>query len=253
MNKLKANKLLLLNVAAKTILWLTCLIITTAALAQNTHNAEFWAGYITSARVSKHFSVWNDFHLVPTAFFINRHGLTWHITEKTALTSGYAFLVTATAASAKLVRQEHRPWGQLELRLPLIYKTTYRFRIRYDARFRQKMVAAQPTDEFLFYHRLRFMNSLNFHITNLSPQSRLTFTLMNEILLNFGQQYTGKRLDQNRIFALAGINHKHISVMAGYHHRMIPLATSGFNFKHGATVWVIQNFNLRRKSIKTSL
>ena len=95
----------------------------------NKHGFEFWGAYISSVQLSEKYSLWNDFHLVTNSFFISRHGLTRHFGKALSLSGGYAWLRTSTSFSDHLIRQEHRPWLQLEWVTKLSPKNNYRIQL----------------------------------------------------------------------------------------------------------------------------
>jgi len=216
--------------------------------AQEKPTAEFWAGYITSMRISESWSIWNDWHFVDNAFFASRHGLTYQTPKGYRISGGYAFVATATSFTSDLVRSEHRPWGQVEKVFSLHPKISFRSRLRYDARFRRGIEGNALSDSFVFYHRLRTMNSLRFALYKFAGGQSLHVNAMDELLINAGQQYTGPRIDQNRLYFLLGFTAREVTVLLGVHRRTIPLLEGGPRIQQGATLWVIQNFDLKNIS-----
>ncbi|MBP8240653.1 MAG: DUF2490 domain-containing protein [Saprospiraceae bacterium] len=212
----------------------------------NKHGFEFWGAYISSVQLSEKYSLWNDFHLVTNSFFISRHGLTRHFGKALSLSGGYAWLRTSTSFSNHLIRQEHRPWMQLEWVTKLSPKNNYRIRLRYDSRFRKRIEGMAFGDDFIHQNRLRLMNSLRFQLRELGQGKSLHFNVMNETLFHFGQGIDGFRLDQNRSYLLAGISITHTTFMGGYHLRVLP-GTGSTSFQHGITLWVVQRFGLPKK------
>lgn len=201
---------------------------------------EWWFGYISSARINARWSVWNDAHYSHQAFFITRHGLTYSPHRRIQITGGYAWLITATSFSRRLVRPEHRPWGQIEARLPLTDKLSYRVRFRYDARFRKRIAGVEILDDYVFYHRLRLMQGLRYDIGEWRSR-KIHFNLLTEALTHHGREAPDQRLDQIRLFAMPGLSLKNATIMGGYHLRYA-IRGGAPVVRQGLTVWVVQQF-----------
>lgn len=208
--------------------------------AQQSHQAEVWGGLITSYKISEKWGLWNDAHFVPTAFWINRHGLTYRVSPQSRLTAGYAFVLTATSFTDKLVRREHRPWWQYEVVKPLGTQWGYRYRLRYDRRIRQRIAAGEMGDGWVAYNRWRLMLSVRRQLKTFANGRTLHAHLLNEILVNNGQHYTGHWLDQNRTYLMCEYRFEKTRLLFGPHLRAIPNAQNDFNFRYGFTLWVIQ-------------
>lgn len=199
---------------------------------------EVWLGYISSIKLNDKYAIWNDFHFVNNSFFASRQGLTYYITPLSNVTAGYAWVTTTTSFTKKLVRPEHRLWGQFVGVTPLSEHVSYRFRLRYDARFRKKITSQEVLDERIFYSRIRFMNSFRFQLGNISPEAGIHFNMMDELLLNAGRQ-VNNGIDQNRLYLLLGITKKKVTVLSGYDWRIIPHGNQYYTFRHGVVVWVV--------------
>ena len=205
-----------------------------------THEGEAWAAYISTIRLSKRLAIWNDFHFVTHTFYVSRHGLTWSLTPQLDISGGYAWVITSTSFSDRLLRPEHRPWGQVVFRAPLTPKISFQGRFRYDARFRKQLQNGAVIDEWGFNNRLRLMARLRFQLKELPRDWRLHADVMDEILFNTGRQVK-QGIDQNRSFFLLGLTHKNLTLLGGYCLRALP----GMEFKHGATVWVVHTISLK--------
>lgn len=219
---------------------LLAILLTGAAYAQTaTHEGEAWAAYISSIRLNKRLALWNDFHFVTNTFLVSRHGLTVSLSPKTALTGGYAWVITSAIGGNQLVRPEHRPWGQIVTRGALSPRIGYQARFRYDARFRKRIQLDEVIDEWGFNHRLRLMGRLRFQLKELSGGWRLHADVMDEFLFNAGRQVK-EGMDQNRLYLLMGLSRKNLSILGGYYMRALP----GYTFRHGAVVWVVHSLEL---------
>jgi hypothetical protein len=202
------------------------------------HRKETWSAIFLHINLNKNYSLWNDFHFVPSSFFIARHGITRQINEKVTITGGYAWLLTATHFTDRLVRFEHRPWGQIEMIKPLSENIIYRFRLRYDFRIRKRIGEKEVMDDFIHYSRIRFMNGIRFPLIKMRNEKFLNINLINETLFNFGKEITGNNLDQNRIWILLGYNFGKYTLMPGYEQRFLPGHQKN-TIMHGLAIWII--------------
>ncbi len=209
--------------------------------AQVDFTEELWTGLILNARVSDHWSLWQDMHFVPGNFYVTRSGVTYHHRDRWVITGGYATVLTNTSFTHKLVRNEHRPWGQAELRIPLASGKQLRTRFRYDARFRQQIEGGEVLREYGFYHRLRFMAALRIPL----GKPGVALTVMNETLLNAGPDRPWNILDQSRLFNLIEFPLGPLRMMTGYHVRPIPQQAGGYRVRHGLTVWLLYGIDGR--------
>ncbi|WP_143962810.1 DUF2490 domain-containing protein [Litoribacter populi] len=209
------------------------------------HQGEFWGSYISSLRVSEKWAIWNDFHWATTSFFVNRHGLTYFFDPKVSISGGYAYVVTATSFSDRLIRNEHRPWGQVVGNFWINDQISYQLRFRYDARFRQMVEGINVLDDRLFYNRLRFMATVRIPIHTINSHTNIQLRIMDEILYNAGGKIHNG-IDQNRLYILPTFTYRNLSVLAGYHWRVIP-QTNNTVFRHGLTFWLIHNMDFRKR------
>ncbi|MBS9525392.1 DUF2490 domain-containing protein [Litoribacter alkaliphilus] len=209
------------------------------------HEGEFWGAYISSIRVTEKWAVWNDFHWATTSFFVSRHGLTYFFSPNLSASGGYAWVTTATSFSEKLIRDEHRPWGQVVGNFWLSEEVSYQLRFRYDARFRQKIEGQEVLQDRLFYNRLRFMATLRIPVHTINSQTNVQLRIMDEILYNAGGQIDNG-IDQNRLYILPTFTYRNLSVLAGYHWRLIPSSGRTLN-RHGLSFWVIHNMDFRKR------
>lgn len=222
-----------------------CCVLT--AEGQQSVSSELWGGYISSYRFHDRWSVWNDFHYVPTAFWANRHGLTYDVTQHSQFTAGYAFVTTATSFTDQLQRGEHRPWWQYQMAKRWNDQRAWRARIRYDRRIRQAIEDGGFADGWTAYNRWRLMLSASQRLKAYAGGNSLHIHLMNELLVNNGRQFRGETLDQNRTYLLMALNMAGVTVMAGAHMRAIPASGDIWNYRYGLTLWVIHSTQSRSR------
>lgn len=212
--------------------------------AADRHQAEGWVGYIGAVRVADRWSIWHDYHWVPEVFAVARYGATWKPATGLHVTGGHAWVWTSTSATTALARREVRPWGQVLLQQPLRDGVTGQLRLRYDARFRQRVEEGVVQDDFGFNHRVRFMGRLRTRLAGTPDGGQLHLDLMDEVLVNAGSEVRNG-LDQHRVFLLLGRTSGSQSLLGGYHLRMVPAAAGGTTFRHGLTVWLVHTLDVR--------
>lgn len=213
----------------------------------NLHKAQLWLGYMSSARIGKKISLWNDAHYASDNFIIGRHGLSYHFNNQVIVTGGYAWLFLSTSFSDRLARAEHRPWGQALFVSSIGSAWQVHQRIRYDARFRQTIEDGAIGDGYTFNHRLRYMFSIRRSLDGKILGNRQPFVSMNnEVLINFGKNIYQNNLDQFRATLMAGYTLDNLTFQFGYMYRYVPLAAPyTYRHFHGITLWVNQQFKTK--------
>ncbi len=218
-----------------------------SAQKQTAHNNQYWFGYMTSAKLSDKYSLWNDAHFVPGAFAIVRTGLTRNIFGKGTLTGGYAYAKLPFGSDNVLKRTEHRPWAQAYFASTPAQSWTLSQRIRYDARYRQRIEETGLSDGYLFNHRVRFLVSLRRNINKPRQGGDIYYAVLsNEILLNFGNQVI-QTFDQNRISLGVGLERKKTQYQIGLMNRYVQRSASQYVQNHTLVVWVTQKLDFTRK------
>lgn len=207
---------------------------------------QLWVGYITDSKISQQYSIWNDFHWVPNGFALLRTGLTRNFTTA-SVTAGYAYgWLPLGSGNDRLSRHEHRPWAQTQLALPLSEVYTLTQRIRYEARFREKVSKGEVQDGYTFSNRIRYQISVKRKLLN-QPNTKLNpyLSLSEEILLNFGKEVTANAFDQNRISLAFGLQSRTVQYQIGLMNRFVQTSPSGFTSYNMVVLWVTQKFDLR--------
>jgi hypothetical protein len=217
---------------------------------QVTTQGQSWIAYMSTQRLSKHFSLWNDAHLVPQGFFVMRTGLTYHFPEKVSITGGYAYLGLPAGVTKDLKRPEHRPWGQLVVSTPLGTNWNFLFRLRYDARFRQNLLSGKLADGFSFNHRIRFMATFRKDFPGLTLGGQVVpfLSMGNEVHINAGKNVLNNYMDQNRVTGTVGLRRKGIQLQAGYMNRTVQLPSGNqLIVNHTLLLWVSHAMDFRRQ------
>ena len=210
------------------------------------HKDQLWVGYMTSARLSERYSLWNDVHIVPGSFAIARTGLTRTVFQGGSLTGGYAFLFLPGGSGDQLKRREHRPWAQFQLALPAGVGWTMTQRIRYDARFKEDMSEGEPASQFRFNHRVRFLVTFRKDLTKWEREASTPYVaISNEVLLNFGKEITYNTFDQNRLSLSIGVQKEKTQYQLGIMNRFVQTGPSTYTLNHTLVLWLTQKFDLR--------
>jgi hypothetical protein len=233
--------------------WVLILLFFPASLrAQTRHvqsNNQFWLGYMTSAAITDKYSLWNDFHLVPEGFCVVRTGLTRHF-PNASITGGYAFLwLPPGSGKTSLTRLEHRPWGQVQFNTRLSEKYALTQRIRYDARFREKVIDGEIVDGFGFNHRVRFLVSVKrMLLTDATRAAKPYISVSDEVLLNFGKEVSFNTFDQNRLSLALGLQTANTQYQLGFMNRFVQTGPDRYTLNHTLVLWITQKFDLRKVS-----
>ncbi len=207
--------------------------------------SEAWFAYITDIAIDDHWKVWNDYSYITNTLGLARVGLTYQTKTGYQLTGGYAYTRSSTESASGLVRKENRLWGQLMTSIELRTKLNYTIRLRYDARFRERLDAQnnKQNEPSIFNHRFRVMQDLRYRLSNNSYERYWHIDIINEVLVNSGRS-VDNGIDQIRSYLMLGYTHKNVTVLAGAHQRYIPSPTKNWKLNHGATIWVIHHFFL---------
>jgi hypothetical protein len=88
------------------------------------------------------------------------------------------------------------------------------------------------------------MQDLRFALSQNTNEKYWHLDLINETLLNTGKKIDNG-LDQTRSYLLAGYTHPKLTMLAGYHQRLVPNTSNNWTFNHGITVWLIHSINLK--------
>jgi hypothetical protein len=208
------------------------------------HHDQIWVGYITTTDISKRYSLWNDVHIVPHSFSIMRTGLTRNISKHSTATAGYAF-VWLPLEHNELKRHEHRPWGQLQLALPLSALFTMTQRIRYDARFKETINAGEIAEGYSFNHRIRYLISVRYNVCR-GEKLNPFVTVSNEILLNFGKGVTYNVFDQNRLSLAGGMQYGNTQYQLGFMNRLVQTSKYQYALNHTILLWITQKFDTKK-------
>jgi hypothetical protein len=213
------------------------------AVRKFSFSQEIWTGIITNTKINQRFSIWNDVHVIPQAFFIYRTGLGIELHQKLQFTGGYAFLLLNRPNINQLDRNEHRPWFQFEFRQNITNHLQLRIRHRNDIRFIENLNNNESSTTYSFQNRWRWMASMKYTFLEFNNGLKLNFSGMFENLQTAKIPQFQFKLAQNRIFILPGIDYKKTSISIGYHRRFIynPVGIDDV-YLSGITCWIIQRF-----------
>lgn len=215
-----------------------------------TEQYRAWWGYMTTTRISRKLSIWNDFHFVGQTFTVLRTGLMTHLTDNTTFTAGYGYLILPVGVNDNLLnRKEHRPWVQLQTSSLLHKNIHLTNRIRYDFRNVQRVVNGELSEEYVSYHRLRFLVAFRYRFHQLKWKEGTPFiNLADEVLFNFGKEILYNQFDQNRISLTTGIQFKNLVFQTGYMYRFVQQSAGNqLIHNHLWIIWVNHTINLMKK------
>ncbi|MEZ4824799.1 MAG: DUF2490 domain-containing protein [Bacteroidia bacterium] len=203
------------------------------------NSQHIWLAYMTSAKINKNYSLWNDVHYVPNGFFIARTGITRHF-DNISITGGYTFaLLPLPTPAHNLGRIEHRPWGQIQVVHPVNNTFSIINRIRYDARFKEIMINEKQSEGYMFVNRIRFMSGIRKTFPKAAFDQYTPFLSMSsEVMINFGKNVTFNTFDQNWFQTSAGLQRKNLAVQIGYMNIYAQTGVSQFSSGHTLMMWV---------------
>lgn len=209
--------------------------------------SENWLGVMTSGQFAPNYAFWLDSHFVNHLFWIIRSGLTYQtVNGQWGITAGYAYLrLGAPFSEGRLIRPEHRPWGQIVYRIPSEGPFSVNFRFRYDARFRANLGPTGVEEGYMFSNRLRFNNSLRYNFRDLlSPKFNFATSLLNESLFTTGPAPVANPFE-HRVFLLLNFQKNNLTLSPGYQVRLLEFQPDFMRIRHGFVFWVTYNYRFK--------
>lgn len=158
-----------------------------------------------------------------TQTLLLRAGLNYHLTKRSTLSAGYAFIHNyRNMGGADGYVPEHRIWEQFVYSHKLS-RVNISHRFRLEQRFLSKTIVDNnelKNDGSLYANRFRYFIRNILPLNNQPAFSKGMFVaLQNEVFLNFGnkQHVNGKTFDQNRLYGAVGYRfRKQFDLEAGY-------------------------------------
>ena len=223
---------------------------------QVTEREQFWLGYFNQTRLSDKFSVWLDVHARRNDFFdrwaqtIVRPGLTYHLSDHTRFTAGYAYISSWPASETEeTVRPEHRPWQQINWSGRSKKLQTNQW-VRLEERFNRNIANDKLQDGYHFNFRARYMIALMVPLKGDFIEPGVPFLVLNdEVHVNFGKEILYNYFDQNRLFAGVGYPFaKNLNAQLGYMQVFQQLPAGNRYFKtHALRLFVFHTLDFRKK------
>jgi hypothetical protein len=165
---------------------------------------QTWVSLNTVTKFNDHWGVVADFHVRENGFFESnnfyflRGGITYIPNSSVSLTGGYAHMWLApTKEGWSTYADENRIYQQAQLNTK-IGKVSVVQRLRNEQRWQEKIANDEPTGEWRFTDRVRYLASFNIPIFNNKKWPLLV--LSDEILIQFGKEVIYNTFDQNRLF-----------------------------------------------------
>jgi hypothetical protein len=209
----------------------------------NNEKTQLWIGLITNTKISNHYSWWNDAHIVPQNFGIVRTGLTYNFNNrfKNNLTAGIAHAIYYPSENQTVYGKELRPWLQSTMNFKDSY-FEYLFRLRYEARFKAKILNNILQNEFNFNNRIRLMFQAR-HFFGTSKN--FYWMISDEVIYNFGNSINHNvRIDQNRISGGIGYKYQQTTFQLDYMNQIIFSNNKNtYNLNHNLQLLIFHNFS----------
>jgi hypothetical protein len=183
-------------------------LITSIAHSQTTkeinEQTQFWWSINSTKRVTENWGIIADFHIRrndfvedPSFYFI-RFGSHFWLTDKFALSVGYAHMWQAPAHDDwHTWTDENRIYEQLQYSTK-IGSASVLNRLRTEQRWKEEIEGDALTGENSFSNRLRYLLSFSIPVSK-KPTVPL-LVLSDEILVQFGKDIVANTFDQNRFF-----------------------------------------------------
>ncbi len=169
-------------------------------------NQQFqtWVSINTVTRFADKWAVVGDFHIrrndfaADPSFYFLRGGFTYFVNSNLSLTAGYAHMWLApTNPDWSTFSDENRIYQQAQFNTK-VGQVHVLQRLRNEQRWQEKMANDQPTGDWRFTNRVRYLMSFTFPISD--KKSWPMMVLSDEILLQFGEEAVYNTFDQNRFF-----------------------------------------------------
>jgi hypothetical protein len=225
----------------KKILLLTILV---SCLVTTNAQTQFsgWLATFNTVKVGKKTSIHSDFQwrsgdeIKFTQTLLLRAGLNYHLTKKSTLTAGYAFIHNyRNMGGVDGYVPEHRIWEQF-IYAHKIGKVNTSHRFRLEQRFISRTFVSNDAlqkDGTVYASRFRYFirNILPFNNSTTFKKGPFA-ALQNEVFLNIGNKanVNGKTFDQNRLYGAIGYRFsKKFDLEAGYMNQYINGRTNDVN------------------------
>jgi hypothetical protein len=165
---------------------------------------QTWVSLNSVTKFSDHWGIVADFHVRENEFFESnnfyflRGGVTYIPNSSVSLTGGYAHMWLAPSKEGwSTYADENRIYQQVQLNTK-IGKVSVLQRLRNEQRWQEKMANDEPTGEWRFTDRVRYLASFNIPVFNKKNWPLLVVS--DEILIHFGKEVVYNTFDQNRLF-----------------------------------------------------
>jgi hypothetical protein len=165
---------------------------------------QTWVSLNTVTKFNDHWGIVADFHVRENGFFESnnfyflRGGISYIPNSTVSLTGGYAHMWLApTKEGWSTYADENRIYQQAQLNTK-VGKVGVLQRLRNEQRWQEKMANDEPTGEWRFTDRVRYLASFNVPIS--ANKNWPLLVLSDEILIQFGQEVIYNTFDQNRLF-----------------------------------------------------
>lgn len=165
---------------------------------------QTWVSLNTVTKFNDHWGIIADVHVRENGFFesnnfyLLRGGVTYIPNASVIVTGGYAHMwLSPTKEGWSTYADENRIYQQTQLNTK-VGKVSITQRLRNEQRWQEKMANDEPTGEWRFTNRVRYLVSFTIPVFNKKKLPSLV--LSDELLIHFGKEVVYNTFDQNRLF-----------------------------------------------------
>lgn len=122
-------------------------------------------------------------------------------------------------STSKLIIPEFRPVQEISFSNPFSSRFNLQQRLRVDERFIRKNDRLNLLEGYDFHIRFRYRIQMSYRINEIEDKVPLAVKISDELMINSGSKFAGKRFDQNRIYTGLELGLvKDLSAELGYLH-----------------------------------
>ena len=175
-----------------------------------TYGNQVWYGYYPQFRLSNRWGIWNDWELHSkenfvegTSQFVFRLAATYYFLSGNKFTAGYGYSNAYPADNHLYVSQpEHHGWQQLQWYSSFKKKKLMQW-LRLEERFKRHVIDNYTlANSYDFSYRARYEAYYQMPLSKAGiSRHHFSFTLGEEIYINFGKSIIKNYFDQNRVSA----------------------------------------------------
>lgn len=188
-----------------------------------------WNAVDIGIKINDKWSVNSEFNIRRTDFlkkweqFIIRPFAHYKVSEELDLAFGYSYIDNNSFSDFRppIDLREHNIFQQLTIK-HLFSKFSFQHRLRFEERYRQKIVEIAPNNYVIdgtnYRNRLRYRFQITIPLKTFASNRKLNLVLYDELHLDFEDSFRPEAIDQNRMNISLGYRiNNHIKIRSGYH------------------------------------